>query len=174
MKDLGTIGGSSGEALGIHNRGEVVGQTNINGISHAFVYSGGVMHDLGTLGGTLYSSAYAINDTGEVVGASEITGNTDYHAFLYNAGVMMDLGTLNLGPGPFNDSVATAINKEDQVAGYAFNSNTTHSFLYSNGVMTDLGTLGGATSAAFGINDSGEVVGDSQTTGNAANLAFLY
>jgi probable HAF family extracellular repeat protein len=39
--------------------------------------------------------------------------------------------------------------------------------------MTDLGTLGGNTSVAYGINDSGHVVGYSLTAGYASR-AFLY
>jgi len=35
--------------------------------------------------------------------------------------------------------------------------------------MHDLGTLGGSNSTAWGINASGEVVGDAQTAGNAAD-----
>ena len=40
--------------------------------------------------------------------------------------------------------------------------------------MTDLGTLGGTSSFGEGINASGQVTGDSNTTGNAALHAFLY
>ena len=40
--------------------------------------------------------------------------------------------------------------------------------------MTDLGTLGGNTSEAFGINASGDVVGESYLSDDATMHAFLY
>ena len=40
--------------------------------------------------------------------------------------------------------------------------------------MTDLGTLGGDTSYAFGINDSGEVVGYSYLADNVTRHAFIW
>jgi probable HAF family extracellular repeat protein len=48
-----------------------------------------------------------------------------------------------------------------------------HAFFY-DGTMRDLGTLNGSQSLVFGINDSGSVVGVSQTSDPAIWHAFLY
>jgi probable HAF family extracellular repeat protein len=40
--------------------------------------------------------------------------------------------------------------------------------------ITDLGTLGGASSRAYGLNDAGQVVGNSDVPGIANGRAFLY
>ncbi|MGA2032058.1 MAG: hypothetical protein ABSG68_07380 [Thermoguttaceae bacterium] len=45
------------------------------------------------------------------------------------------------------------------------------SFLYT---VTDLGTFGGTISYAEGINDSGQVVGEAQTSDYGPYHAFLY
>jgi probable HAF family extracellular repeat protein len=68
---------------------------------------------------------------------------------------------------------ARGINRNGQIVGQNGNANA---FLYSNGTMTDLGTLGGSGSMAYGLNDVGQVVGQSNTTKGNAYLrhAFLY
>ena len=40
--------------------------------------------------------------------------------------------------------------------------------------VKDLGTLGGTSSSAYGINASGQVVGNSNPAGSGAKRAFLY
>jgi probable HAF family extracellular repeat protein len=47
----------------------------------AFLYSGGQMIDLGTLGGS-NSDASGVNNVGQIVGYSGIIGDSTYHAFL--------------------------------------------------------------------------------------------
>src|SRR5271170_6933663 len=50
IKDLGTLPGSSfSDASGINDRGQVAGDANISGLSHAFLFEDGVLTDLGTL-----------------------------------------------------------------------------------------------------------------------------
>jgi probable HAF family extracellular repeat protein len=60
--------------------------------AHAYVWSGGVMQDLGTLGGGS-DAATATNDLGQVVGNSRTAGG-ELHAFLWQGGQMTELGAL--------------------------------------------------------------------------------
>jgi len=109
------------------------------------------MTDLGTLGG-LHSRAFAINDTGGIVGDSQIAGFAT-RAFLYKNGTMTNLGTLNGS----SYSAANDINSAGEIAGfstYSASSNT-HAFLYKNGVMYDLHAL----AAAAGLLSNGSTVG---------------
>jgi probable HAF family extracellular repeat protein len=175
ITDLGTLGGAASYAYGINNRGQVTGYSDTtNGLQHAFLYSSGMITDLGELppcvGGTGItcegSQGYGVNNAGQVVGFSYTTPN--FHAFLYSGGTMTDLGTLG------RDSFAYGINDSGQVTGYAYDSGGgPHAFLYNNGTMTDLGTLGGCCSDAYAINSSGQVVGVSSTT-FLTDHAFLY
>jgi probable HAF family extracellular repeat protein len=151
-------------AFGINDGGEVVGY---NG-GRAFLYSGGTVKDLGTLG---YSGlARGINNNSQVVGVSWLLGSWAQHGFLYSGGAMHDVGTLG-----GTNSYANAISASGQVVGWSdvVGDSTQHAFLYSNGVMQDLGTLGGRFCEALGINNCNQAVGYSLLE-NGEGHAFLY
>jgi probable HAF family extracellular repeat protein len=182
MIDLGTLPGDTYcEATGINNSGQIVGYSYVQSAGatdHAFVYSNGKMTGLDPSAGTS-SYAEGINDSGQVAGYYDYQ-NGNESAFLFSNGMVFGLGTLGLD---YNSSSAYAINNSGQVVGESGTTwGTEHAFLATFGTMTgdaitctmtDLGTLGGANSCAYGINDNGQVVGDSLTTGGDED-AFLY
>jgi probable HAF family extracellular repeat protein len=174
----GNLADSASEAHGVNSNSFVVGTwwkgKSSQGSQYAFLYANGANTDLGTIkaGGYDYAIANAINNANQIVGQGTIAGSYNYHAFLYTNGVMVDLD--NTG-GSW--SSANAINQRGQIAGEfttITNASQIHAFIYTNGMMLDLGTLpGGSYSTALGINDSGVIVGQSDTTGGYL-YAFVY
>ncbi len=169
LQDLGSLNSDYTFSYSVNNAGEVVGSSNVSGgYSEAFLYSGGTMQGLGTVAGDDYSVGVGINDNGDVVGLSGNNGTGVEQAFLYSGGTMQGLGTLGGDQG-----AGFSINNSGVVVGASSNS-TGHveAFRYSGGTMQGLGFLAGDTvSAAYEINDNGEVVGFSY--GDYAQ-AFLY
>ncbi|HWA84179.1 MAG TPA: PEP-CTERM sorting domain-containing protein [Fimbriimonadaceae bacterium] len=159
-------GGYFNSATSVNSSGDVVGSCYIGNDDHAFLYSGGVLTDLGSFGGH-DTVASAINDAGQIVGITE-TAQQAQRAFLYEAGVMHDLGTLGGG-----NSGARAINSQGMVTGFAWTGGEPSdlAFRYSNGVMTGTGNLNGDSNEGTGINDAGVVVGVSSHDVNS-QIAF--
>lgn len=126
--------------------------------------------DLGTLPGNTLSAPSAINQKGEVVGA------TEKHAFLYSNGVMHDLGAL---PGGDISSAASVNDKGVAVGASQFTNGGSilHAVVFKPGKVTDIGFLPdwGNYGFATGINNHNQVVGySSPSRGSTYNRAFIW
>ncbi|MHC4499007.1 MAG: choice-of-anchor Q domain-containing protein [Planctomycetota bacterium] len=174
--DLGTLPGFSwSRAWSINNMGQIVGWSpDRYGRLHATLFDptgSGNNIDLGTLGGD-WSKAHSISDSGQIVGWSK--NSSDYgRATLFDPtgnGNNIDLGTIGL-----RESNARSINDIGQIVGDADTAIhlpdmtiiTIHATLFDstgNGNNIDLGTLGGRSSVAFSINNSGYIVGAALTS----------
>ena len=138
--------------------------------------------ELATLGGTV-GAAFSINDKGWVAGAANLPGDQQEHAALWVNGVVTDLRTLG---GPNSAVGFPAKNSQGVLVGFSQNDDSdplhenwqyvcgafdlsgvcegknliSRGFTWQNGKMMALPPLiGGNISEAFGINNSGQVVG---------------
>jgi probable HAF family extracellular repeat protein len=122
------------------------------GISaHAVTYNISV---LGNLGGA--STAYAMNDSGQVVGQAYNSSTGKSEAAIWNAGVVQSLGTEGLARGINNSGTVVGETGTASLIlpnGYAFSWNQ------GDTGVTNLGTLGGAQSGAYDINEAGVITG---------------
>ncbi len=158
-------------------------------VSHAVVWQGGVLTDLGGLNAGYSSFASAINARGEVVGAAENGQIDPLTAYPEGIAVLWKNGIINLGTLGGNQSVANGINDRGQVAGAALNAvpdpfansplpftncgtfaqcflfvpaaTESHAFRWTEaGGMQDLGALGGPDSSASFVNQRGQIAGE--------------
>ncbi len=191
--DLGTFGGRSSRAYDINNRGQVVGYAErtmtgtvpvyewdpadpfgfrITGYTqgtvtrtNAFVYDyrRGTMVSLGEP--TEHSEAYAINDSGQIVGSVGFSDDKK-KAFVAKKGFIR---SFSLPSGPIDSSVAKDINNAGQIVGnsyspgYAWFSTSYHSL--ENATVYQ--SLLGAASHVNAINSQGQIVGFSYLNSNS-------
>lgn len=134
IRELGTLGGPHSTALGVARfKGPViqildadtlvVGAADVApGSEHAFLWQGGVMQDLGTLGG-LNSRATAVNRSGWIVGVSDVPGDPAQVGFLYVGGIMRNLNTMLKGKAK-RWSVVSALDVDEtgRIGGSAINA----------------------------------------------------
>jgi probable HAF family extracellular repeat protein len=168
-------GDTVGVALAVNDKAQVVGtsglcsNTTANGLvdgPHAVLWDpDGSVTDLGNLGGTMANVAAGINNRGEVVGGSS-SKDGNLHAFLWTRDTgIQDLGLL----GADVVTAPTWINNSGQaVGGSCPAAGNCRAFLWQDKVLIDLNTLIPADGPlyllfAFGINDSGVIVGQAMT-----------
>ena len=188
IRQLSTLPGDTvGFAMGINDEGQVVGGTGtcantvIPGFAaapHAVLWDGdGTPHALPSLGGNAPDTsvlgagnfAGAINSNGVAAGQATLSDNQTFHPVIWQDGIISDLGVLS---GDLVGS-ATAINNRGEVVGASVSApgpagGNLRAFVWRDGVMTDLNTLVPPGSlyllTAFGVNDSGEIVGFGATS----------
>ena len=186
MTALPTLGGNNGFATGVNNAGIGVGwaETSFHDPTctgsqvlqfKAVVYGPreGQIQALPALGTDPDSAATAVNDRGQIVGISGICGiavggQSATHAVLWQRGTVTKLGTLGGGA----NNTPMIIDNRGLIAGFSdlvgdedgANPNF-HAALWtkSDGSQPeDLGTLpGDFFSEATGLNDRGQIVGES-------------
>lgn len=177
----------SSYAIALNDSGGVTGGSyfGVGERSRGFVLTAGVLRMIPSLGGD-WSSAAAINRSGQVTGTAALEGDAIpepfRHAFIFRDKTIVDIGTLGGRNSNGND-----INDAGQVVGGAEtgaldeNGNPIlRPFLYSGGAMQDLSVLGGVPNVSYGVanglNNAGTVVGEYvvETPDGPASRAFLY
>jgi probable HAF family extracellular repeat protein len=201
MNPLSTLGGYNGAASMINNRGEVAGNaenTTPDSTCPAYntaqgqyqvlqdkpvVWKNGHIDELPTYGGDPDGFAIAINDSGQVAGASGVCSTfnlinglylSPVHALLWDEkGAVTDLGSLG---GAFGNQ-AHNINNRGQVVGVSDLAGDAvfHGFVWSQRTgMQDVPPLPGDTySVALSISDAGEVGGLSIDSTGTILRAFV-
>jgi probable HAF family extracellular repeat protein len=175
IKKLPTYGGDpDGFAMAINDEGQATGASGtcstfnvISGVYlapvHALFWDHGEAINIPSLGGAFGNQGHNINNLGQVVGASDLAGDTVFHGFVWS----QSTGTKDIPPlSQDMYSVALAINDAGEVGGVSIDETFTnlHAFVVVDGVTTDLNTLIPPDSplqlqTACSINSRGEITG---------------
>lgn len=160
----------------INDLGDVVGyrSMNSNGEEHGQLWMAGssTAIALGRFPGSVVdrSHAYSINNSGVVVGFAD---REEPRAAYWGADLQIqDAGDL---PSGRDFSIIHQINEQGQAVGYAFNENWQRSALWQS---LDAGPVDidpeAFASVAYGINDSGQIVGTRAVSDNAYFVAYIW
>ncbi len=164
---------AAGVPCRLNNLGDVAGRAGdlSSGETRATIWNHASLRptNLGSLGGGEYTSASAINDAGEVAGASNIASSIIPFVWTPTGG----LRRIPLLPGD-NCGQAFGINSYGHVAGYSSGPNGKKAFMWTRSAgVRNLGVLpGGNYSTACDINDLDDVVGTSASP--AGDRAVLW
>src|SRR6266545_5119175 len=150
--------GTSFVIRGFNDAGQLVGGSISFGVGHrGFLLTATRLEQIAGLPGTDHSTAFAINERGDVAGTSGSPSGA--RAVVWRGGIIQDLGVLSGD----SQSEAVAINNVGEVVGRSSSGAASRAVLWTaSGAIQSLGTLpGGLYSRAFALNEPGDVVGTS-------------
>ena len=163
--DFAPPGGGEVFVFAVNDVGQVVGYKRAFSESqyHAFIWSAqSGMLDLGVLSGDVSSRAFAVNNSGQVVGQSWSPAGVQ-RAFFWSPST----GMINIGGLGGKFTTPQDISETGQIVGTAYLPGDIlyHAFSWTaSGGLLDLGTLPGHTrSFGLAVNDVGQVVGASRS-----------
>jgi probable HAF family extracellular repeat protein len=115
-------------------------------------------------------AAYAINESGQIVGFYNNVSNDGLHVhgFLYSDGTYT---TIDPPGGTLTN--ADAINASGQIVGFFNDAGVRHGVLYSDGTYTTLDFPGSTYTSASAINDAGQIAG-TYADASGHEYDFLY
>jgi probable HAF family extracellular repeat protein len=165
LTKLPGLGGRYDYAVGINNRGQILGRSQgTDNKYHVVIWQKGRISDLTQPELEPWTPA-AINDRGDVVGYRHVAKT---HTLLWSRGNLRDLGALGEGR-----CIPTAMNERGDIVGTCLDANvrpfllhkgrfqyleTLNVFQNNNGVIEN---IGGRNSSPASINNKGQIVGQS-------------
>jgi probable HAF family extracellular repeat protein len=151
IQDLGTLGGTFSNGIGINQGGQVTGYslTANDAASVPFIWQDGTMTAINPVAGDSVGTGWGISDSGQVVGSSgPITAPV--HAFIWSHGATTDLNTRIPANSGWQLTWATGINARGQIVGQGIIGGQYHAFLLtpssSGEAAIELGTTVSAAS----------------------------
>src|SRR5947199_2096303 len=176
--DIGVVdvGDTFSQGFGVSRAGIAVGRSIRNDGSHAFSWTlnGGIV-GLPDLAGRSYCVSNSANDSGDVVGTAATT--------VFGSGrlpVIWQNGVASQLPLPAGQTLgdANSVNATNVAVGSVNAGSDQRGVIYSGGsatIITQTTTNGSFFLTAFGINDSGRIVGQGIDPNNAArNVGIVY
>jgi len=180
-QNIGQFGGNYTFVTGINAAGQMAGYSQLSISStdqRAYLWSNGVMHNLGTCRGTVSSGSLGLNSSGHVVGFCS-DAQQKFSGFYYDGTRMFKIGTLGGA-----QSEVFGINDSDVIVGRSQTAaGVFHAFVDDRGsvphtpvdlqTMLDSSGAGWVLDKAIDINASGQILAHGTFNGLKNQYALL-